>query len=82
MSLNIQYDVSTYKDWFYRKVLKILIPSNPLKEILPFPEVFRRFSLFFHFTKEESWLFLKELERHKLIRIIPYKGIQIVKRRW
>lgn len=81
MSLNTIDALSANKDWFYRKVLKILAPSNPLKEVVPFPEVFRRFSLFFHFTKEETRLFLKELEKQKLIEIIPYVGVRVKRKR-
>lgn len=80
MPLNSKYNFSANKDWFYEKALKILIPSNSLNHLIPFPEVFKRFSLFFHFTKEESWRFLKELERQKLVEIVPYKGVKIKRR--
>jgi Mn-dependent DtxR family transcriptional regulator len=50
---------------------------NCFKRIIPFPVVFNRLGAIFHFNKETSKLFLKDMEKRGLIKIIPFKGIKL-----
>jgi hypothetical protein len=80
MSLNNNYEFSAYKYWLYWKAIEILTNSKSNSSIISFPEVFRKFSIYFHFNKLETRLFLKELEKRKFVKIIPFRGVQILAR--
>jgi hypothetical protein len=59
------------------KEIKFCLKSRP-NRIIPFPLIFRRMGVLWHFSKEDSIRILKELEKRKLIEIVNFHGIKIV----
>ena len=47
-------------------------------KILPFPQARLVLSWLFRLSKEESWLFLKEMQSLGLIQMVPHRGIRIL----
>jgi hypothetical protein len=62
---------------FYKIALKEIMKVNCFKRIIPFPVVFNRLGAIFHFNKETSKLFLKDMEKKGFLKIIPFKGIKL-----
>ncbi|MEM5810484.1 MAG: hypothetical protein QXP66_01115 [Candidatus Aenigmatarchaeota archaeon] len=68
-----------YKNWFYEKALRELEKISNNGRVIPYPLIYQRFSWMFHFTKEESFLFLKELRRKGFVRICGLRGVKLNK---
>ena len=70
-----------FLDEVYQKLLKdkeisFYIKCKP-NAVIPFPLVFRRMGILWHFSKEDSIQVLKELEKKGLIEIINFHGIRL-----
>jgi len=66
-----------FKKLLEDKQINFYLKSSP-NRIIPFPVVFRRMGVIWHFSKEESIRILKELEKRKMIQIINFHGIRIL----
>ena len=62
---------------FIDLVLKELKKIDRYRSIIPFPLVFNRLGTIFHFDKETALAVLKELQRRKLLRVVPFHGVRI-----
>jgi len=62
---------------FHELVLTELKKINRYRRIIPFPLVFNRLGTIFHFDKETSVLVLKEMERRKSVKLVPFHGVQL-----
>jgi len=69
-------ELSLYDRIFER--LKKLDKTNGFR-IVRFPQVYYQLGMYFHFSKNETNVVLKELESLDLIRIVPFNGIKIRK---
>lgn len=66
---------------FYKIALRELMRINCKRKIIPFPPVFNRLGTMFHFSKKNSRMLLKVMEKKGYIEIIPFKGIRILQRK-
>lgn len=66
---------------FYEVALKELMKVNCGRKIIPFPLVFNRLGVIFHFDKETSVFVLKILENKRWVKLIPFHGIRILRNR-
>jgi hypothetical protein len=58
------------------KEIKRFLKLNP-NSIIPFPLVYRRLGVLYHFSKKKSNKILKSLEKRGFIEIIKFHGIRI-----
>jgi hypothetical protein len=63
----------------HRKALRLLRRHAPKagRGIVPFPAARQVLSWLFHLDKEESRLFLQEMEEFGLLRVHPYRGVRL-----
>jgi hypothetical protein len=81
--LKINSNSRAYKDCFEElflsKVLDCLNKATTNSKIIPFPEIFYQLGTVLHFNKKECWYILQLLQQNGLIRVVPFKGIKVVK---
>jgi hypothetical protein len=81
--LKINSNSKAYKDCleelFLSKVLKCLNKATTNSKIISFPEIFYHLGTLLHLNKKECWYILRLLQQDGLIRVVPFKGIKIVK---
>ena len=53
--------------------------NRPEHEIMQFNDVFSRLCTVFSLTKDQAWSLLVSMEKQKLIEIVPYHGIRLLK---
>jgi len=53
--------------------------NRPGHEIMQFNDVFSRLCTLFSMTKDQAWSLLVSMEKQKLIEIVPYHGIRLLK---
>lgn len=63
---------------FYRIALRELMRIDCKRKIIPFPLVFNRLGTMFHFSKRNSRMLLKDMEKRGYIEIIPFKGVSVL----
>jgi len=63
---------------FDRLALQKIKPCYSNEEIIPFRHATKIWGTAFHFSKEQTSTFLKELEKKKLVKILLHKGIKVL----
>jgi DNA-binding Lrp family transcriptional regulator len=65
-----------YRSLLEDKDIIRILSLNP-KSIIPFPLIYKRLGVIYHFSKKKSLVLLKSLERRGLIKIVRFHGIKI-----
>ncbi|MBI2546907.1 MAG: hypothetical protein HYW23_00485 [Candidatus Aenigmarchaeota archaeon] len=53
--------------------------SSYRKSIIPFPLIFKRLGVVYHFSKKTSLKFLKVLEKRGYIKLVNFHGIKVTR---
>lgn len=51
--------------------------TRRINVFIPFPLIFKRLGVIYHFTRKDSFEILKIMEQREWIKIIPFKGIRV-----
>ena len=74
---SFDFEKEIYRRLLEDKEINRYIKSK-ISPIIPFPLVYKRLGVLYHYPKEKSFLVLKKLEKRSFIKFISFHGIRIL----
>jgi hypothetical protein len=75
--MTFDFEKEIYERLKENKEIKRFLKTNP-NSIIPFPLVFKRLGVLYHFSKRKSNEILESLEKRGFIKIVNFHGIKIL----